>query len=113
MEDPKIQNGPSTVTKTKSPGRVAWGKKLAAQKQLEKLSNLEKTKNDLPTEPVSQKWPMPSVPVILGFASVLVGAAALYYQVKSKPQPPISTPVSEPETDPVPKAAKNKIIDMQ
>ena len=108
MDPKEVEPDRVTSGKAKSPGRVAWGKKLATLAKAHKKEKAEVAAHD-------RVAPHMHLPAWLALGSLVIGLTALYYQRRASlgaPSCPVERP-QQPETpEPRPKN-KSKIIAME
>jgi hypothetical protein len=102
--------------KNKSPGRVAWGKKLA---EISRQQRALKKQQAIPDMPVAE--PEPCAPraeptkshtqLWIAIGGLLVGVGALYYQRKMANQPDESQD-EPPKCAPAPAPKPTKMVEM-
>ena len=103
-EQPPVEHQEAKITKPKSPGRVAAGKKLA------EMNRKNKAKKDQKEEDTSSSWDI-NPGYVIGLVGLVIGAGSLYLQWKGQKKPaPQPTPPT-PANSPTPQ--RKKIPDME
>lgn len=109
-----------TTGKAKSPGRVAWGKKIAALAKVHKEEKAAAQRQELP--PQEEHAPAPkagmsktSLCSLLAVGSLVIGIAALYYQRRAALSVVDRCNSSQEAPEPLPtfKKPAPRIIEMQ
>lgn len=97
-----IEQVTTPTNKTKAPGRVAWGKKLAEVRRQQKLKSTTQVEKQTTNSATHTEDSTISTQTLIGIGCLTLGAGALYYQYRTYQSQALQkddTPLPQPKDD--------------